>query len=230
MKNLTASSFAFLFILVIASANCAEMEQQHQADLRETTLVGQVLLPGGFSRRGLEVHATITTPNGESLDKWLIFNEEGRFSHAFKGRLEDITVTAGVSFEVFRIERGVLPDRNQAARVDVGIIDLRDRLKRHHLMIRSVNGNASGAVRVAMWFSPPPVGPDGGRVSLGSKQFPPITIDHEQEWLVPLKAQSIYFLVERPAVSGQKSEWRSGHQKLFGPFTSAALPTQLLID
>ncbi len=230
MKNYVFTSFAFLFVFVVSCANGAEAEEASPTDLRETTLVGQVLLPGGFSRRGLEVHATVTIPNGESFDQWLLFNKDGHFSHKFKGMLDNVTVTAGVSFEVFRIDREVLSESNQAAQIDVGIIDLRDRLKRHHLIIRSEQGKATGEIRVAMWFGLPLVGPGGGRVSLGSKQFPSTTLGSEQEWLVPLKAQSIYFLVERPAESRQNDEWRTGQQQLFGPFTSEALPTELLMD
>jgi hypothetical protein len=50
------------------------------------------------------------------------------------------------------------------------------------------------------------------------------------EWLLPLKAQSLYFLVERPVGPALEPEWRGGYQRLFGPFSSADLPTELTMD
>lgn len=91
-------------------------------------------------------------------------------------------------------------------------------------------GEPSGEVRVAMFFGPPPVGPEGEPVSLGSRQFPPVDLDSDVEWLLPHEAQGVYFLVERPAGSGRGTEWRSGQQRLFGPFTSAELPTELIME
>lgn len=81
-----------------------------------------------------------------------------------------------------------------------------------------------------MCFGPPPVGPRGERIALGPRQFPPIALGSEVEWLLPHEALPVYFLVERPAGSGRGREWRSGHQRLFGPFTSATLPTEPLMD
>ncbi len=40
----------------------------------------------------------------------------------------------------------------------------------------------------------------------------------------------IYFLVERPEGSGRGIHWRSGSQRLFGPFTSADFPSKLAMD
>jgi len=50
------------------------------------------------------------------------------------------------------------------------------------------------------------------------------------EWLLPPNAQSLYFLVERPVGSAHEPEWRGGYQQLFGPFSSAALPTELMMN
>jgi hypothetical protein len=50
------------------------------------------------------------------------------------------------------------------------------------------------------------------------------------EWLLPPEAQSIYFLLERPVGSGPATEWRSGRQRLFGPFVSSELPDELSMD
>ena len=83
---------------------------------------------------------------------------------------------------------------------------------------------------MALFFDPPPLGPSGEPVSLGSRQFPPVTLGDTTEWLLPLKAQSIYFLVERPVTRLGKQEWRGGYQRLFGPFNSANLPAALAMD
>ena len=76
----------------------------------------------------------------------------------------------------------------------------------------------------------PPRGPFGESVSLGSRQFPPVTLPCELEWLLPQDAESIYFLVERPEGSGRGIHWRSGSQRLFGPFTSTGFPSELAMD
>ena len=112
----------------------------------------------------------------------------------------------------------------------MGVIDLRERLKKHGLLLRAAKGKPAGDVRVAMWFGPPPVGPRGEPVSLGSRQFPPVTLGSQVEWLLSHDAHSIYFLVERPSGLGRGSKWRSGHQQLFGPFTSAEIPAELIMD
>ena len=78
---------------------------------------------------------------------------------------------------------------------------------------------------------PPPVGPQGEPVSLGSRQFPPVALGTEVEWLLGHDAHSIYFLVERPADEGLRTRpWRSGYQQLFGPFTAAEIPSELVVD
>lgn len=230
MKILALISSALLLSFVITFATGEEADKLHPAKSYDLNLVGQVLLPGGFSRRGLEIHATVTSLSGESVDKWLLFNEQGRFYHAFRGRLDSVVVTAGVGFEVFQLDPETLRESNKSAQIDVGKIDLRARLIRHKLIIQSKGGEEAGDIRVAMWSGPPPVGPSGGQVSLGSKQFPSIALGHKQEWLVPVGAKSIYFLVERPADSNQKNGWHSGEQQLFGPFTSANIPENLLLD
>jgi hypothetical protein len=132
--------------------------------------------------------------------------------------------------EVYRVDAGDLSEVNPAGQINLGMIDLRDRLMRHRLMVRVADGKPPGEVRVAMFSGPPPVGPFGERVSLGSRQFPPVALGSEMEWLVPQSAQEIYFLAERPAGSGRGLEWRSGQQSLFGPFTSAELPTELMVE
>jgi len=157
----------------------------------------------------------------------VLFDEHGHFSQTFRDPLMSVAVMAGS--EVYGVDAGDLPEVNQTGQVDMGVIDLRDRLMRHRLMVRAADGKPPGEVRVAMFSGPPPVGPFGEPVSLGSSQFPPVTLGSEMEWLVPRTAQEVYFLAERPAGVGRGREWRSGQQSLFGPFTSAELPTELIV-
>ena len=216
---------------IATTSACHGEQESHQGALAfELELVGQLLLPTGSGSRGVEVVATVTEAGGESRDKWILFDDEGRFSGTFKGSLSRIIVSTGLWAELHRIEAEDLPEINQAGQIDVGVIDLRDRLTRHRLFLRVADGASHGDVRVALCFGLPPVGPSGEPVSLGSRQFPPVALGSEVEWLLPLKVQSIYFLVERPVGSGPRREWRGGHQKLFGPFNSTNLPTELFMD
>lgn len=48
--------------------------------------------------------------------------------------------------------------------------------------------------------------------------------------LLPRDADAICFLVERPAGPERGAAWCSGHQRLFGPFTSADLPAEMVMD
>jgi hypothetical protein len=176
------------------------------------------------------VLVTVTETGSDPRVVWLLFDEQGRFAQSFRGSLTSVKVTAGIGLEVYRIDAGDLPQVNQDGQVDVGVIDLRDRLARHRMLVRAADGKPLGDVRVAMWFGLPPRGPGGERVALGSRQFPPVTLGSEVEWLLSHDAHSIYFLVERPIGPARGTEWRSGHQRLFGPFTSADIPAELAMD
>lgn len=228
MKSLATTRLAVLLVFAAACGCRGEpASDQHRVPL-EHTLVGQLLLPAGSGSRGVEI-LVITAPRGsEPRTAWVRFDEQGLFSHTYSETLASVTVTAGS--DVYRVDAGDLPEVDQAGRIDLGVIDLRDRLVRHRLMVRAADGKPSGEVRVAMFSGPPPVGPRGEPVSLGSGQFPPVALDSDMEWLIPHKAQGIYFLVERPDGPGRGTEWRSGQQKLFGPFTSAALPAELIVE
>ncbi|MBK7673243.1 MAG: hypothetical protein IPJ24_17925 [bacterium] len=227
MKSLATARLAVLLVFAAACGCRAEpASDEHRAPL-EHVLVGQLLLPPGAGSRGVEVLVVTAPSGGEPGITWVLFDEQGFFSHTFTDAVTRVTVTAGA--EVYRVDAEDLPEVNQAGRIDLGLIDMRDRLMRHRLMVRVADGKAPGEVRVGMFSGPPPVGPFGEPVSLGSRQFPPVALDSEMEWLVPKTAQGIYFLVERPAGSGRGLEWRSGQQSLFGPFTSAELPAELIV-
>ena len=227
--------FAFIIFAVITAVGAVSMCHGEPANDRDAaasahTLVGQLLLPSGSGSRGVEVVATYTEAGSEPRSKWILFDEEGRFFDTFRGRLTRMVVSTGLRTELHSIEVEDLPEVYQAGQVDVGVIDLRDRLIRHRLILRVAEGASQGDVRVAMFFGLPHVGPRGEPVSLGSRQFPPVALGSEMEWLLPLKAQSLYFLVERPVGPPHKPEWRGGYQRLFGPFSSADLPTELTMD
>jgi hypothetical protein len=228
MKSLATALIAVFLVSAAACARSGGPEGDQHATTLESTLVGQVLLPSGVGSRGVEVKVMITATGSEPRKVWVLFDEQGRFAHTFRGSLTSVKVTAGA--EVHRIDTEDLPEVNQAGQIDVGVIDLRDRLTKHRLLVRAADGKPPGDVRVGMWFGPPPVGPRGEPVSLGSRQFPPVALGSELEWLLPHEAHSIYFLVERPSGSSRGTGWRSGHQRLFGPFTSAEIPAELIMD
>ena len=224
--------FFYVVIMAIAAACACQKEPAREQDavVSQRALVGQVLLPLGDGSRGVEVVITVTEAGSEPRDRWLLFDEQGRFAHTFRESLISVTVSTGIMAELHRIDTDELPEVNQEGQIDVGVIDLRDRLMRHRLVLRAAEGTPPGDVRLAMCFGPPPVGPGGEPIALGSRQFPPVALGSEVEWLLPHEAKSIYFLVERPIGSVRGGEWRSGHQRLFGPFTSATLPTELIMD
>ena len=217
MKLLTT----VLFAVLMGFAHAAPSER---------VLVGQLLLPSGIGSRGVQVLVTVAATGNEPPVVWVLFDEQGRFSQPFRQSVTSVKVTAGVGAEVYRVDSLELPEVNQTGQIDLGVIDLRDRLTKHRLTVREADGEPSGVVRVAMWFGLPPVGPYGEPVSLGSRQFPEVTLGSESEWLLPNDGESIYFLVERPVGPGRGKKWRSGHQKLFGPFTSTDVPVILIMD
>ncbi len=227
--------FAFAIFTVTTAVTafslCHGEPALHRADPAPTqTLVGQLLLPPGSGSRGVEVVATFTETGSEPRDQWILFDEEGRFSDTVRGHLGRVVVSNGHRTALYAIEADDLPEVNQAGQVDLGVMDLRDRLINHRLTLRAAEGAAQGKVRVGMFFDLPPVGPRGEPVSLGSRQFPPVALGSEMEWLLQPEVQSLYFLVERPVGPAHEPQWRGGYQRLFGPFASPDLPTELIMD
>ncbi len=229
MKSLVAAFLVVELILGSAFTWCEAHANGRQADSPERSLVGQVLLPKGEGRRGVELWVTVAENGQGPHSTWVQFDAWGYFTHPFKGTLIDVSVSVGGK-DVYQVGSANLTERKELKPIDIGDIDLRDRLSAHRLFLRPEDGSPEGEVRVGMWFDPPPVGPRGEPVSLGSAQFPPVSLETEVEWLIPREEQSIYFLVERPVGSGRGREWRSGHQRLFGPFTFENLPTVLVVD
>lgn len=197
----------------------------------EQTVSGRVLLPAGSGSRGVEVVITVAPLGGESRDVWLLFDEQGDFSHTFRGHLQAVTVSTGLRAELYRVAGDELPRADPGGRVELGTIDLRPELRPHALYLRPAAGAPGGPVRTAMCFGPPPVGPQGEPIALGSRQFPPVELGSRVEWLLPRKeTEPIYFVVERPADPGEDGVWRSGHQRVFGPFSRQTLPSELRMD
>jgi len=230
VRFLAVAIFAVITAVASTSLCQGEPTNNQDAESSEQALVGQLLLPPGSGSRGVEVVVTVTEAESEPRRIWILFDEEGRFSGTFPGRITRLIVSTGLRSDLYRIETEDLPEINQAGQLDVGVIDLRDQLVRHRLILRVAEGASQGEVRVAMFFGLPPVGPFGEPVALGSRQFPPVVLGSEVEWLLPLEAESLYFLVERPVGSTLGGNWRSGYQRLFGPFTSDNLPTELTMD
>ena len=227
--------FAFAIFIVTTAVTafslCLGEPAHHQVDPAPTqTLVGQLLLPPGSGSRGVEVVATFTETGREPRDQWILFDEEGRFSDTVRGYLGGVVVSNGHRIPLYAIEADNLPEGTQTGHIDLGVIDLRDRLVSHRLTLRAAEGASQGNVRVGMFFGLPPVGPRGEPVSLGSRQFPPVALGSEMEWLLQPEVQSLYFLVERPVGPAHEPQWRGGYQRLFGPFSSPDLPTELIMD
>ena len=196
-----------------------------QAVPSERSVAGQVLLPPGDGSRGVEIISTVALEGKQGERVWILFDEQGYFSHSFRGDLLRLSFSAGIQGELLVFEGPKLPELNESGRVEMGVIDLRHLLAIHRLRLLAAEGAPLGPVRVGMWFGKPPKD-----VSLGSRQFPEIAIGSEQEWLVPNNAEGVYFLVERPADARRGRNWWSGKQKLFGPFSFRNLPKELIID
>lgn len=230
MNSFASAALALALLFAAACACGGERDRALGATRPEKTVVGQILLPDGSGSRGVELLLTINAPGSEARLQWVLFDEEGHFEQVLHGSLHEVVVTSGNGVDVYRVDAEELPEINRANEINLGVIDLRDQLERHYLLLRAADGAAHGEVRVAMWFGPPPVGPSGEPVSLGSRQFPPVELGSEMEWLLSPEAQSIYILVERPVEPTGGTNWRSGKQQLFGPFTSADMPTELIVD
>lgn len=228
MQPTTAACLTALFAFTSACGCRGEPANDQHRAASEPTLVGQLLLPPGAGSRGVEVVVRTAPGSGEPATVWVLFDEQGRFAHNFQEVPTSVTVTAGS--EVHRVDTSTLQKAMQSGRIDLGAIDLRDRLTRHRLRVREAAGKLPGQVRVGMFFGPPPVGPWGEPVSLGSRQFPPIELGSDMEWLVPIDGRDFYFLVERPLGFGNGTNWRSGVQRLFGPFAATGLPNELVVD
>lgn len=191
-------------------------------------LVGQLLLPGAGGRRGVELHAWVAgEPGGEPHQLWILPGADGRFARELSGTLtRGVIVFAGS--EVHRIDEADLPLADAKGIVDLGEIDLRERLTPRRLRVVEGEGDATGgAVRVALSIGPSHTGPYGELPSLGSVQFPTRAIGTEMEWLLLPEAGDIHFLVERPDGPDHETAWRRGEKQMFGPYEPSDFPLEL---
>ena len=213
---------------VFAPSCVRQVEPAPEPALHATAnvLVGQLVLPPGSGSRGVEV--VVTSGGAEGYPTWELFDDEGRFAHSFDVRPREVSVSTGLGPDLLNIAIDDATAVNASGELDLGELDLRDTLASHAMVVRASDGAAPGAARMALCFGLPPVGPSGEPVALGSRQFPPFTLGDERHWLIPHDTDAIYFLVERG--TGTDREWRSGSQQLFGPFTSSAIPGELLVD
>lgn len=228
MRPFALLSWVMVLVPTAACTHAVPPAGERDAHRAAKSLVGQLLLPPGQGSRGVEIVLTVADAAGQQRDVWLLFDEQGRFDHTLDGTPIRVSVSTGLRAELHRIDTAELPAADARGQMDVGAIDLRPKLARHRLLVvRASEGAQAGDVRMAMCFGLPPVGPFGERVALGSRQFPPIPLGSEVEWLLPHGATGVRFLVERPGPGG---EWRGGRQQLFGPFAAAALPGELAVD
>lgn len=200
----------------------------HSASSPDGVLSGRVLLPGDGGRRGLEVHAWFTDPSGKERQLWLLPEDDGRFEHTFSGDLTGARVFAGLGVHEF--DAADLKRSADTGGVDLGTIDLRDRLAEYPIRVRAGEGSREGFVRVGLWVGPPHTGPQGELPSLGSRQFPTYELGQSIDWVLPPDTRDVYFLVERSDGPGQGTSWRASAQRLFGPFDSSSFPLELVLD
>ncbi|MEO0743524.1 MAG: hypothetical protein AAF089_18235 [Bacteroidota bacterium] len=193
-----------------------------------TALLGQLLLPGEGGRRGVEVHVWMAEPGGEERQLWILPDGDGRFAQAMSGALTRVHVSAGS--DVHRMDASDLPAPDDGGQIDLGTIDLRERLVERRVRVRATEAAPDAVVRVGLWIGPPQTGPQGELPSLGSKQFPTVELGREVAWLLPPDAGAVHFLVERPDGPDHATTWPSGAQQVFGPYESSAFPLDLVLD
>lgn len=192
----------------------------------EKIVKGELLLPPGDGSRG--IHLIIDVVNNESLNRhWLSLEEGFKFQKNFVGTLEKLEVATALSTIVYQLNEKELSQLASKSIVNLGTIDLRTQLKNHKITILSQNKNT---LRIGMWLNKPVTDTSGYLPSLGSRQFPEIEAGTEINYLIPSKFDTAYFLLEEPSDNKRGKEWRSGKQKLFGPFSSSKLPSVLEIQ
>lgn len=218
--------FAFLW-LTLFTLNCSysAIAWSQQTAVQKHSVVGQLLLPYGTGSRGVQVIATVISEDNAIHSEWLDLDEQYRFRGSLTGMLKELEIVTGIDKTVHQIVGQELVRFIKGDEIDIGTIDLRERLLSHKIKLTTGNKANTAALRIGMWFEKPPTG-----VSLGSRQFPEVSTGTEIEWLLPREFDRVYFLVERPANTRRGRNWRSGKQSLFGPFSSRELPTELKIE
>lgn len=212
-----------LSALNVMHFSCSVSAQQDQPRHQEQVVFGQLQLPPGEGARG--VHAIIDIArDGATTREWLELDDEFRFRSTFTGTLKELEIATGPSPVVYRLKAGELAQKKKKNAVDIGTIDLRQRMQAHTIKILS---DEAATLRIGMFTEKPATDFEGNLPSLGSRQFPEVPAGQEMTWLLPSELDTAYFLVEEPVDERRGREWRSGKQKLFGPFRSSELPAEL---
>lgn len=171
----------------------------------------------------MEVIGTVRPDSGNPVDEWVVLDNTGAFAHTFQGELIGLRVTTGIEAIITTYDANDFPTPDTSGRIDLGVIDTRDKVVEHTLNLQPDEGHTPTPIRIAMWFGIPPQG-----VALGSRQFPIIESGTTIRWLLPPNATDIYFLVEHPQDPKATSRsWRGKSQQRFGPYTTKTLPTTL---
>lgn len=204
---------------------CASAQEERSRDLMNI-VVGQLRLPAGNGARGVHVIIDISS-DGSTTREWLELDDGLRFRSSFTGSLTRLQIVTGVSTLVHRFDAGELAGLTKGNSVDVGNIDLRRHLQAHKIKFSSAGANT---LRAGMWLEKPSTDFAGNLPSLGSRQFPELEAGKEMDLLLPSRFDAGYFLVEEPADARRGRDWRSGKQRLFGPFRSPDLPAELRIQ
>lgn len=224
--NRHLSIIGFLSAVFAMHLGYSSSAQEVQSPKLEQVVVGQLQLPAGNGARG--VHVIIDfAKDGSKAREWLSLDNKFRFRSTFTGALTKLKISTGVSNIVHQFNAQELARLMKNNSVDVGTIDLRKRLQAHKIKFSS---EGASRLRTGMWLEKPNNDFAGNLPSLGSRQFQEIQAGKEMELLLPSEFDTAYFLVEEPADKRRGREWRSGKQKLFGPFRSSELPTELRIQ
>jgi hypothetical protein len=205
---------------------CYASAQEVLGSQSRNFVVGQLRLPAGDGARGVHVIIDIAT-DGSTTREWLNLDKDLRFRSSFTGSLTKLEIATGVSAIVHRINAQELARLTNQNAIDVGTIDLSNRLQAHKITFSSAGAKT---LRTGMWLEKPNTDFEGNLPSLGSRQFPEIEAGKEMDLLLPSKFDAAYFLVEEPADKRRGREWRSGKQELFGPFRASELPAELRIQ
>ena len=205
---------------------CSSTAHEAKNPKSERIVTGQLLLPDGIGARGVQVIIDIAK-DGSTTREWLELNNDLKFQKSFNGTLTKLEIATGLSTIVHRLNAKELARPTQQNSVDVGTIDLRRRLQSHKIKFFS---DGASVLRAGMWLEKPKTDFAGSLPSLGSRQFPEIETGNEMDLLLPSEFDAAYFLVEAPADKRRGKEWRSGKQKLFGPFRSSELPAELRLQ
>lgn len=225
---MVVSTYTLFLAITVASllgSGCAP-ETNAPKIASASSVQGRLILPPGLGSRGIQVIGTVRLDEGDTFDQWLILNEDGRFTHNYRGELIGLRITSGIEADITSFDDDDLPEPDRSGQIDLGNIDVRNDVVEHALRLQLGEGTNPGSIRIGMWFGEPSDG-----VSLGSRQFPVVELGSTVHWLLPHDADDIYFLIEHPSNPDASADaWRGGAQQRFGPYNSEDFPAALVIS